>query len=360
MVNTESSSGLPAQDGADPARAIPAARNYRASRIAEFRPGNAGVPATLNGDAAMTTRRKFLGNTSATLAGSLLLGSVPGWLSAAESKSMLKRTIPSSGETVPVIGMGTSGSFEVPAGSVEYEALKEVLRRFFAGGATIIDTAPTYSNAEDNLGPLLSGSGARSKAFIATKLSGVSGREEGLAQFNNTLKRLRTDKVELLQVHNLRDWKTQIEVARELKKQGKVKYVGVTHYVDSAHDEIADVVQATKPDFLQINHSVTNRDIEKRVLPLAKDLGVAVLTNRNFNDGALFRQVQGKTLPGWASESGITSWAQMFLKYSLSHEAVTAVIPATGKPDRQSDNLKAGYGPLLTAKQQQEIIALVG
>ena len=114
----------------------------------------------------------------------------------------------------------------------------------------------------------------------------MSGRDEGLAQFNNTLKRLKTDKVELLQVHNLRDWKTQIEVARELKKQGKVKYVGVTHYVDSAHDEIADVVQATKPDFLQINHSVTNRGIEKRVLPLAKELGVAVLTNRNFNDGA--------------------------------------------------------------------------
>jgi aryl-alcohol dehydrogenase-like predicted oxidoreductase len=165
--------------------------------------------------------------------------------------------------------------------------------------------------------------------------------------------------VQLLQVHNLRDWKTQIEVARELKRQGKVKYVGVTHYVDSAHDEIADIVQAAKPDFLQINHSVTNRGIEKRVLPLAKELGVAVLTNRNFNDGALFRQVEGKALPGWARDAGITSWAQMFLKYSLSHDAVTAVIPATGKPDRQSDNLKAGSGPLLTPTQQKEVIALV-
>jgi diketogulonate reductase-like aldo/keto reductase len=207
---------------------------------------------------------------------------------------------------------------------------------------------------------LLEEGGFRKKAFIATKLSGVSGRVEGLAQFGNTLRRLKTDQVELLQVHNLRDWKTQIEVARELKRQGKVKYVGVTHYVDSAHDEIADVVQATKPDFLQINHSVTNRGIEKRVLPLAKDLGVAVLTNRNFNDGDLFRQVAGKPLPGWAAEAGVTSWAQMFLKYSLSHPAVTAVIPATGKPDRQSDNLKAGFGPLLTAAQQKELIALVG
>jgi aryl-alcohol dehydrogenase-like predicted oxidoreductase len=234
------------------------------------------------------------------------------------------------------------------------------VRRFFEGGGTVIDTAPTYGNAEDNLGPLLAEGGYRGKAFIATKLSGVTGRDAGMAQFQDTLRRLQTDKVELLQVHNLRDWKTQIEVARELKKQGKVKYVGVTHYVDSAHDEIADVVRATKPDFLQINHSVTNRGIEDKVLPLAKELGVAVLTNRNFNDGALFERVAGKSLPGWAAEAGITSWAQMFLKYSLSHDAVTVVIPATGKPGRQSDNLKAGHGPLLTPAQRKELIALVG
>ncbi|HEY6645369.1 aldo/keto reductase [Povalibacter sp.] len=311
----------------------------------------------------MTTRRRFLSTTTATLAGSLLLNVVPAGISlsrAAATAQMLRRPIPSSGETLPVIGMGTSGSFEVPSGSAEYQSLKEVLKRFFAGGATLIDTAPTYSNAEDNLGALLSEGNLRKQCFLATKLSGVSGRDAGMAQFASTLKRLQTDKVELLQVHNLRDWKTQIEVARELKKQGKVKYVGVTHYVDSAHDELAEVVQATKPDFLQINHSVTNRGIEKRVLPLAKELGVAVLTNRNFNDGALFRQVQGKELPGWAADAGITSWAQMFLKYSLSQEAVTAVIPATGKPDRQSDNLKAGFGALLTPAQQKELIALVG
>jgi diketogulonate reductase-like aldo/keto reductase len=206
---------------------------------------------------------------------------------------------------------------------------------------------------------LLAEGGFAKKAFIATKLSGVTGREAGLEQFNETLRRLKVDKVQLLQVHNLKDWKTQIEVARELKKQGKVKYIGVTHYVDSAHDEIAEVVRATKPDFLQINHSVTNRGIEQKVLPLAKELGVAVLTNRNFNDGALFRQVEGKALPGWAAEAGVSSWAQLFLKYSLSHEAVTAVIPATGKPDRQTDNLKAGFGPLLTKSQQAELIALV-
>jgi aryl-alcohol dehydrogenase-like predicted oxidoreductase len=306
----------------------------------------------------MPTRRQFLSRS----AGAILIGSagISRLAQAASKTEMLRRPIPSTGELVHAIGMGTSGSFQIPAGSAEYEALKEVVKRFFEGGATLIDTAPTYGNAEDNLGPLLSEGGYRKKAFIATKLSGVTGREAGLDQFNNTLRRLKTDKVELLQVHNLRDWKTQLEVARELKKQGKVKYVGVTHYTDSAHDEIADIVQSSKPDFLQINHSVTNRGIEDRVLPLAKELGVAVLTNRNFNDGALFGQVEGKSLPGWAAEAGITSWAQMFLKYSLSHEAVTAVIPATGKPDRQTDNLKAGHGPLLTPAQRKELIALIG
>jgi aryl-alcohol dehydrogenase-like predicted oxidoreductase len=308
----------------------------------------------------MSNRREFLGR-SAFAAGAMLLGSMSVRVAqAAAGKSMLRRPIPSSGEMIPAIGMGTSGSFQVPASSAEYTALKEVLARFFAGGGTLIDTAPTYGNAEDNLGPLLAEGGHRKKAFIATKLSGVNGREAGMAQFNSTLKRLNTDKVELLQVHNLQDWKTQIEVARELKKQGKVKYIGVTHYVDSAHAEIAEVVKASKPDFLQINHSVTNRGIENSVLPVARDLGVAVLTNRNFNDGALFRQVAGKALPGWAAEAGISSWAQMFLKYSLSHEAVTAVIPATGKPERQVDNLQAGFGPLLTAAQQKELVALVG
>jgi aryl-alcohol dehydrogenase-like predicted oxidoreductase len=301
----------------------------------------------------MSTRRQFL---ASTIAGSMYLAQLA---QAAATDKFLRRPIPSTGELVPAIGMGTSGSFQVPSNGSEYQALKEVMKRFFEGGATLIDTAPTYGNAEDNLGPLLTEGGYRKKAFIATKLSGVTGREAGLAQFNETLRRLNTEKVELLQVHNLRDWKTQIEVARELKKQGKVKYIGVTHYVDSAHEEIADVVRVTKPDFLQINHSVTNRGIETRVLPMARDLGVAVLTNRNFNDGALFSQVQGKALPGWAAEAGVSSWAQMFLKYSLSHAAVTAVIPATGKPDRQSDNLKAGFGPLLTAAQQKELVALL-
>jgi aryl-alcohol dehydrogenase-like predicted oxidoreductase len=273
---------------------------------------------------------------------------------------MLRRPIPSSGETIPVIGMGTSGSFEVSPSGAEFQALKEVLKRFVEGGATVIDTAPTYGNAEDILGALFRESGVRSRTFIATKLSRVSGREEGLEQFRSTLKRLGTDKVELLQVHNLGDWKTQLEVARQLKSEGKVRYVGLTHYTERAQDDLADAVQQSKPDFLQINYSLTQRGAEKRVFPLAKQLGVAVLANRNFDDGALFDRVKGKQLPDWAAEAGVTSWAQMFLKFALSDDAVTAVIPATGKPDRQSDNLKAGFGPMLTAQQKADLVKLVG
>jgi len=269
------------------------------------------------------------------------------------------RVIPSTGEKIPVIGMGTSGSFEVGNSPSERDSLREVLRRFFAGGGTLIDTAPTYSVAEDVLGALLAEEGLTNRAWIATKLSSVNGRAEGLAQFNDTLRRLRTDKVALLQVHNLGDLKTQLALARELKAEGRVRYVGVTHYLERAQDELAAVVQAEKPDFLQINYSVTSRGAETRVLPLASDLGVAVLINRAFEDGKLFAQVADKPLPAWAAAAGITSWAQAFLKFALSHPAVTTVIPATGKPDRQTDNLKAGVGPNLDQTQRQSLIDAV-
>jgi diketogulonate reductase-like aldo/keto reductase len=267
------------------------------------------------------------------------------------------RPIPSTGEKIPVIGMGTSGSFEVASDTPEYAALREVLKVFFDGGGTVIDTAPTYSVAEDVLGALLAEQDLRPKAWIATKLSGVRGREAGLAQFNETLGRLKTEKVELLQVHNLGDLKTQLALARELKTEGKTRYVGVTHYLEHAQDELADVVQTEKPDFLQINYSVVTRGAEKRLFPMARDLGVAVMINRAFEDGKLFARVKDKPLPDWAAEVGITSWAQAFLKFALSDPAVTIVIPATGKPQRQADNLKAGVGPDLTPDQRTSLIA---
>jgi aryl-alcohol dehydrogenase-like predicted oxidoreductase len=310
------------------------------------------------------TRRRFLGSAVIATAGIGLAAcrdaaqaqpATAGTPGASVPLNM--RAIPSTGEKIPVIGMGTSGSFEVGQSAAERDPLREVLKRFFAAGATVIDTAPTYSVAEDVMGALLAEQHLTGKAWLATKLSGVTGREEGLAQFSDTLRRLGTDKVALLQVHNLGDLKTQMAVARELKAQGKVKYVGVTHYLERAQEQLADVVQAEKPDFLQINYSVASRGAEKRVLPLARDLGVAVLINRAFEDGRLFAQVKDKPLPPALAEAGVTSWAQAFLKFALSHPAVTAVIPATGKPDRQTDNLKAGVGPDLTSAQRDALIA---
>lgn len=273
---------------------------------------------------------------------------------------MTMRAIPSTGEKIPVIGMGTSGSFEVAEGTAEFEALREVVRRFIAGGGTVIDTAPTYSVAEDRLGVILAEQQARSKVWLATKLSRVTGRDAGLAQFNASLRRLKTDKVELLQVHNLGDLSTQLAVCRALKTDGKTRYIGVTHYLESAHETLADIVAAEKPDFLQINYSVVARGAQKRLLPMAHDLGVAVLVNRAFEDGRLFARVKDVALPAWAAQAGITSWAQAFLRFALSHPAVTCVIPATGKPDRQSDNLRAGSGAPLSDAQRQSMIEALG
>jgi len=226
-----------------------------------------------------------------------------------------------------------------------------------AGGASVIDTSPNYSNAEDVLGDLMAELGLRDRIWLATKLA-ADDRAAGEAQFADSLRRLRTDKVELLAVHNLRDWKTQLAYARELKAQGKTRYVGLTHYVDAKHDELAGIMAAEKPDFIQINYSVSTTNADRRLLPMARDLGVAVMINRAFDDGRLFARVADRPLPGWAAEAGVTSWAQMFLRFVTSHPAVTVVIPATGKPDRQDDNLKAGTGPLLTAAQQAELVAM--
>ncbi len=312
-------------------------------------------------------RRQFLGTAAiasvtaiATARNVLAAASTPAEAPAtAPAPPMAMRTIPSSGEKLPVIGMGTSGSFEIGSDADEREARREVLRRFFAGGGKLIDTAPSYGTAETVLGDLLTELQLRDRAFLATKLSST-GRDAGRVQFEQSLARLRTDRIDLLQVHNLRDWRTQLALARELKQQGKVRYVGLTHFRDSAQDELAEAVRQSKPDFLQINYSVTQRSAETRVFPLAREFGVAVLANRNFDDGDLFARVKGKPVPEWAGATGATSWAQLFLRFALSDPAVTVVIPATGKPDRENDNLQAGHHPPLDAQQRAALIAAVG
>ncbi|MBF8774930.1 aldo/keto reductase [Pseudomonas fulva] len=283
-----------------------------------------------------------------------LLAASP-WLSAAASASMLSRPIPSTGERLPVIGAGTSGSFEVEAGSADYRQLYQVLEAFFEGGGRVIDTSPNYGGADSVLGQLLDEGGWHRQCFIATKIAANS-RADAQAQWAGTLRSLRTDSVDLLQVHNLRDWQQQLPYARELKQQGKTRYVGITHYLNAGHDEVAAIVRSQALDFIQINYAVNAPGAARELLPLCRDKGVAVLINRAFDDGRLFAKVKDRALPGWAHEQGIGSWAQLFLKFALSHPAVTAVIPATGRLDRQLDQLKAGQGPLLTQAQQQALI----
>jgi len=303
----------------------------------------------------MTSRRSFL--SAATLAVTAAVLDSPTALAVPPvlTSGLAKRAIPVTGETIPVIGMGTSGSFEVDAAG--REPLKEVLRRFVAGGASVIDTSPNYSNAEDVLGDLVAELGVRDRIWLATKLA-ADDRASGETQFAQSLKRLRTDKVELLAVHNLRDWKTQLAYARELKARGKTRYVGLTHYVDARHDELANIMAAQKPDFIQINYSVSTTNADKRLLPLARDTGVAVMINRAFDDGRLFARVADKALPGWAAEAGVTTLAQIFLKFVIRHPAVTVVIPATGQPGRPGDNPKAGLGRDLTAAERAELVAM--
>jgi aryl-alcohol dehydrogenase-like predicted oxidoreductase len=273
------------------------------------------------------------------------------------AESLITRAIPATGEQVPVIGAGTSGSYEVPLGSGEFETLKETIRVFFEGGGAVFDTSPNYSNAEDVLGALLADGGWRGRCFLATKLA-ADDRAALEAQWADSLRRLRTDRVELLQVHNLRAWDIALPYARELKEQGLTKYIGITHYLQSGHAETERIMRAERPDFIQINYAVNAPQAANSLLPAAQELGVAVLINRAFDDGKLFAQVADKPLPGWAGEAGVTSWAQMFLKFAISHPAVTAVIPATGKPHHQADNLKAGTGPLLSGEQQAELVEM--
>ncbi|MDZ5605441.1 aldo/keto reductase [Pseudomonas sp. RP23018S] len=284
-----------------------------------------------------------------------LLASSP-WLSAASSSSaLLSRTIPASGETLPVIGAGTSGSFEVEPGSAAYQQLQRALATFFAGGGRVIDTSPNYGGADAVLGQLLEEGGWRTQCFLATKIAADS-REAAERQWAGTLESLRTDKVELLQIHNLRDWQRQLAYARELKAQGKTRYVGITHYLNSGHAEVAEIVRRQPLDFVQINYAVNAPQAAETLLPLCQEKGVAVLINRAFDDGRLFAKVKAWPLPAWAVQMGIDSWAQLFLKFAISHPAVTAVIPATGRPDRQLDQLKAGQGPLLDEAQRRMLV----
>ncbi|MFF7060062.1 aldo/keto reductase [Achromobacter spanius] len=304
----------------------------------------------------MHDRRRFL----QTAACAALLGPAGAAQALSAKQAMLNRSIPSTKEQIPVIGLGTADTFNAsPDDAAAMQPLAQVLDAFTKAGGTLIDTAPSYGQAEAVVGALLARQGGKNNPyFLATKI-GARGHDAAMEQIRESQKYLGRDKLDLIQIHNLIDTRNQLSLLRDLKQQGVIRYVGITHYLDHAHDELTELVEREKPDFLQINLSVGARNAEKRLLPACQANGVAVLINRPFQDGALFRQVKGRALPGLAADIGCTSWAQIFLKFIIGHPAVTAVIPATSKPANMADNALAGFGPQPDAAMRDRIAALL-
>jgi diketogulonate reductase-like aldo/keto reductase len=277
---------------------------------------------------------------------------------AGASGALITRKIPSSGEELPIIGLGTSGPFEVGESPAERAPLKEVLDAFFAAGARLIDTSPMYSTAERVLGDLLTPA-MHERVFLATKVW-TRGEKAGIEQMTRSTQLLKHPRLDLIQVHNLLDLDTHLKTLRRWKEEGRVRYIGITHYTVSAHDELARIISREKLDFVQLNYSPVTRNAEQRVLPLAAEKGVAVLVNRPFEDGALFEKVRGKPLPAWAADIDCTSWGQVFLKFIAAHPAVTCIIPATGKVSHLQDNLGGGRGRLPDARLREQIVQVLG
>jgi diketogulonate reductase-like aldo/keto reductase len=271
---------------------------------------------------------------------------------------MLSRPIPATGEAVPVIGLGTWPVFDVGADETARRPLREVVRRLLDAGARMIDTSPMYGRAEDVVGGLLADLGMRPRAFLATKVW-TTGRDAGLAQMRRSSTLLRSDMIDLIQIHNLVDWRTHLATLRRMKDDGRVRFIGITHYTNRALADLARIL-ASEPgiDFVQCGYSLAERAAERELLPLAAARGVAVIVNQPFGQGGLLRRVRGRPLPDWAAEFGCASWAQLLLKYILAEPAVTCVIPATRDPRHMAGNLAAGYGRLPDAEERRQIRAL--
>ena len=271
---------------------------------------------------------------------------------------MHQRRIPSSSEMLPVVGVGTWRTFDVGAKPEERTPLAEALRLLFAAGGSVIDTSPMYGSAEAVVGDLLSAAAARSKAFIATKVW-TTGRDRGITQMRNSMRLLETDRIDLMQIHNLVDWRAHLPTLLAWKAEGRIRYLGITHYTQSAHDELESVMRSEKWDFVQINYALDDRAVERRLLPLAAERGIAVIVNQPFGGGGLLRRLMNRKLPDWAGEVGATSWAQILLKFVLANPTVTCVVPGTGKPEHMADNLQAGFGVYPDAALLKKMIAEV-
>jgi aryl-alcohol dehydrogenase-like predicted oxidoreductase len=300
----------------------------------------------------MMSRRRLLRGTVGLAAALPLARAI-----SQTDERMTTRQIPSTKEALPVIGLGTYRVLDVAPDSAEYRELPAVLDALFAAGGRVIDSSPMYGRAEQTASELLAARNLRDKAFIATKVW-TQGKDAGIAQMENSFRLLRTDRIDLMQIHNLVDWRTHLPTLRQWKERGRIRYIGITHYTSSAYEAVEAALKAEPFDFLQINYAIDDRDAENRLLPLARDKGVAVLCNRPFGGGGLLRRMKDKPLPGWAGEVGATSWAQLALKFVLANQAITCAIPGTGNPKNMLDDVRAGHGPILTTQQIGELITL--
>jgi diketogulonate reductase-like aldo/keto reductase len=284
------------------------------------------------------------------------LGSIP-LAGMADERRMISRPIPSSGESLPVIGLGTYSVFDVDSTPGQIATRREIVDLLVGAGGSVIDTSPMYNRSEKIIGDIIASGAPRDPMFIATKVW-TDGRDAGIEQMALSARLMNTDVIDLMQVHNLRDTAVHMRGIRELQEQGKIRYSGLTHYRASAHDALEQEMREYRPQFLQINYSLGEREADQRLLPAAKDLGVGVIINRPYQAGGLFRAVRGRDLPGWASEFA-ASWGQFFLKFIISHPAVTCVIPATSKPHHMRDNLEAGFGELPDAAMRERMVAFI-
>ncbi len=268
---------------------------------------------------------------------------------------MLQRPIHRSGEMLPALGLGTYSTFDVGNDTAERAALKEVLRLFVQHGGKLVDSSPMYGSSESVVGDVARAEGLTDQLFMATKVW-TSGRDAGIGQMNESMRRMGVARMDLMQVHNLLDLKTHEKTLRDWKAQGKIRYLGITHYHAGAHAELERLVKTKQYDFVQFNYSIAEREAEERLLPACAESGTAVIINRPFAQANLFSRVRGRELPAWAAEFECQSWAQYFLKYILAHPAVTCVIPATSKPKHLVDNMRAGLGRLPDGAMRAKMI----
>jgi len=267
------------------------------------------------------------------------------------------RSVPSTGEKLPVIGLGSAVTFDVRPGSPQLKPLGEVLALFVKHGGKVIDSSPMYGNAEIVIGDLAGKSHLRNSLFIATKVW-TKGQQEGIAQMERSLERFQTRTIDLMQVHNLADVETQMRSLREWKAKGRIRYTGITYSEDRGFSEVERNMRVQKPDFVQINYSLVDRGAAKRILPLAQELRMAVIINRPFGGGGVLQSLANKPLPAWTAEFDCHSWAQFLLKWIVAHPAVTCVIPATNNPQHLEDNMAAGVGRLPDAKTRERMASL--